>query len=57
MFIGTTLAKLAAVDAVFAEVHEDPDNAPCDGPNMLKLEDLENILITVLKIDEIAKSL
>jgi len=50
-------ALAVGVDAVFAEVHEDPDNAPCDGPNMLKLEDLENILITVLKIDEIAKSL
>ncbi|RJR21612.1 MAG: 3-deoxy-8-phosphooctulonate synthase [Nitrospiraceae bacterium] len=36
-----TLARAAVSagsDAVFMEVHEDPDNAPCDGPNMLPLE-------------------
>jgi 2-dehydro-3-deoxyphosphooctonate aldolase (KDO 8-P synthase) len=29
---------------VFLEVHEDPDRAPCDGPNMLKLADLPRLL-------------
>lgn len=36
-----TLARAAVsagCDAVFMEVHEDPDSAPCDGPNMLQLE-------------------
>jgi len=36
-----TLARAAVsagCDAVFMEVHEDPDRAPCDGPNMLQLE-------------------
>ena len=32
------------VDALFMEVHEDPDNAPSDGPNMVRLDDLESIL-------------
>ncbi len=50
-------ALAVGVDAIFAEVHEDPDNAPCDGPNMLKLEDLEKILETAVKIDNITKEL
>jgi 2-dehydro-3-deoxyphosphooctonate aldolase (KDO 8-P synthase) len=29
---------------LFLEVHEDPDHAPCDGPNMLKLSDLPSLL-------------
>lgn len=48
-------ALAVGVDAIFAEVHEDPDNAPCDGPNMLKLEDLEEILIKAIEIDDIVK--
>ncbi len=48
-------ALSVGVDAIFAEVHEDPDNAPCDGPNMLKLEDLEEILEKAIKIDDIIK--
>lgn len=43
------------IDAVFAEVHPDPDNAPCDGPNMLKLDDLTKVLKTAIKIDDIVK--
>lgn len=50
-------ALAVGVDAIFAEVHEDPDNAPCDGPNMLKLDDLENILKTAVQIDSIVKGL
>ena len=41
------LAKAAiavGVDALFMEVHPDPDNAKCDGPNMVKLSDLEGLL-------------
>ncbi len=41
------LAKAAAavgIDALFMEVHEDPDIAPSDGPNMIPLANLENIL-------------
>jgi 2-dehydro-3-deoxyphosphooctonate aldolase (KDO 8-P synthase) len=41
------LAKLANaidVDGFFFEVHPDPDNALCDGPNMIQLDNFENIL-------------
>jgi 2-dehydro-3-deoxyphosphooctonate aldolase (KDO 8-P synthase) len=40
----------AGADGLFLEVHEDPDHAPCDGPNSLKLADLEKLLRTVVAI-------
>ena len=52
------LAKAAVsigVAALFMEIHQDPDNAPSDGPNMLHLDDLEKLLITLNKLDKIAK--
>jgi 2-dehydro-3-deoxyphosphooctonate aldolase (KDO 8-P synthase) len=44
------------VAAVFTEVHENPDSAPCDGPNMIKLSDMENELKIWKDLDKIAKS-
>lgn len=44
------------VDAVFAEVHPDPDKGMSDGPNMLKLDELESILTNILKIDDLVKN-
>ena len=35
---------------IFLEVHEDPDHAPCDGPNMLKLADLPKLLAEIQAI-------
>ena len=37
-------------DGLFLEVHPNPDNAPCDGPNMINLKDLEKLLRQVKKI-------
>lgn len=37
-------------DGLFLEVHEDPEHAPCDGPNMLKLSDLDTLLREVTAI-------
>jgi len=37
-------------------VHEDPDNAPSDGPNMIHLKDLAGILKTLKELDGIAKA-
>jgi 2-dehydro-3-deoxyphosphooctonate aldolase (KDO 8-P synthase) len=37
------------------ETHEDPDNAPSDGPNMIKLDNLKNILEELIAIDEVVK--
>ena len=43
------------VDALFMEVHEDPDRALRDGPNSLQLEDLEGILKIVKRLDALVK--
>jgi 2-dehydro-3-deoxyphosphooctonate aldolase (KDO 8-P synthase) len=40
----------AGADGLFIEVHENPDRAPSDGPNMLKLADLPGLLRQVLAI-------
>ena len=53
------LAKAAiavGVAGLFVETHQDPDNAPSDGPCMLQLENLEEFLTTIKRFDEIAKS-
>lgn len=44
------------VDGIFAEIHPDPDNAKSDGPNMLKLDSMEDILVSVKKFDSIVKT-
>jgi 2-dehydro-3-deoxyphosphooctonate aldolase (KDO 8-P synthase) len=53
-----TLARAAVavgVAAVFLEVHEDPDRAPSDGPNMLQIEDLAPLLLQLRGIEAAAK--
>ena len=49
-------AVAVGVAGVFMEVHDDPDNAASDGPNNLRLEDLESLLIKLKQFDEIAKN-
>ncbi len=44
------------VGAVFIETHENPDIAPSDGPNMIKLENLPALLETLISFDKLAKS-
>lgn len=48
-------AVAVGVAAVFAEAHDDPDNAPSDGPVMLPLEWLPDLLERLRRIDAIAK--
>ena len=43
------------VAAVFAETHEDPDNAPSDGPNMIPLNQLAGVLEDLVAFDQLAK--
>ena len=50
-------AVAVGVAGVFMETHEDPDNAPSDGPNMVKFKDLPGILETLKALDRIAKNL
>jgi len=57
--LAAPLARAAAavgIDALFTEVHPDPDRALCDGPNSLALADLEPLLRSVLAIDAARRS-
>ena len=56
--LAPTIARAAVavgVAAVFLETHQDPDNAPSDGPNMIRLGDLPSILSELVELDAIAK--
>jgi len=48
-------AVAIGVAGVFAEVHQDPDNAPSDAANMIRLDKLEGILKRLIALDKIAK--
>ena len=48
-------AIAVGVGAIFIETHEDPDNAPSDGPNMVPLNDVKNLLKKLSEIDKIVK--
>jgi len=48
-------AVAVGVAAVFMEVHQDPDHAPSDGPNMVKLKDFPALLAQLVEIDAIVK--
>jgi len=48
-------AVAVGVAGVFMEVHQDPDNAPSDGPNMVKLPDLRGVLETLMALDNVVK--
>jgi len=48
-------AVAAGVAAVFLEVHQDPDHAPSDGPNMVKLKDFPALLEQLVEIDAVVK--
>lgn len=53
------LARAAAavgVDGIFMEVHPEPSSALCDGPNMIKLDDVKKLLTTVKAIDNIVRT-
>ena len=45
-------AVAVGVDAIFMEVHEDPDRALCDGPNSLPLQGLADVLKTLKRIED-----
>ncbi len=49
-------AVAIGVAAVFAETHEDPDSAPSDGPNMIYLADMPQLIRTLMDFDRLAKA-
>ncbi|MEO8240976.1 MAG: 3-deoxy-8-phosphooctulonate synthase [bacterium] len=44
------------IAGVFLETHEDPDRAPSDGPNMVKLHDMKGLIESLMQFDRLAKS-
>jgi 2-dehydro-3-deoxyphosphooctonate aldolase (KDO 8-P synthase) len=54
-YLARAAIATGSVAAVFMECHEDPDSAPSDGPNMIKLDDLSDILKDLVAIDGIVK--
>jgi 2-dehydro-3-deoxyphosphooctonate aldolase (KDO 8-P synthase) len=54
-YLARAAVATGCVSAVFMETHKDPDHAPSDGPNMIKLDNLKNILEELVAIDEIVK--
>ncbi len=55
-YLARAAVATGSVAGVFMETHEDPDNAPSDGPNMVRLDKLKNILEELVTIDGYVKS-
>ncbi len=49
-------AVAVGVAGVFIETHQDPDNAPSDGPNMVPVDKLEDLLKTLMALDAVTKA-
>jgi 2-dehydro-3-deoxyphosphooctonate aldolase (KDO 8-P synthase) len=49
-------AVAVGVAGVFIETHQDPDNAPSDGPNMVPLEDMPKLIAQLMAFDRLAKA-
>ena len=56
-FVGdlSRAATAVGIDGLFWEVHPDPDEALCDGPNSLYLKDVRGMLETMMTIDKLVK--
>ena len=48
-------ATAVGIATIFLETHQDPDNAPSDGPNMVPLNKLENLISQIVEIDNLVK--
>ena len=55
-YLARAAVATGCISAVFVETHEDPDNAPSDGPNMIKLSELKSLLKDLVAIDGIVKT-
>ena len=54
-YLARAAVATGCIAAVFVETHEDPDNAPSDGPNMIPLNQLKQLLEDLVAIDGIVK--
>ena len=49
-------AVAVGIAAIFIETHQDPDNAPSDGPNMVPLNEMDSLVNKLLEIDKLIKN-
>ena len=49
-------AVAVGIAGLFIETHDDPQNAPSDGPNMINISDLEPLLKKLIDLDKVSKS-
>jgi 2-dehydro-3-deoxyphosphooctonate aldolase (KDO 8-P synthase) len=54
-YLARAAVATGCIAGVFMETHENPDAAPSDGPNMVHLDKLKNILEELVAIDEVVK--
>jgi 2-dehydro-3-deoxyphosphooctonate aldolase (KDO 8-P synthase) len=54
-YLARAAVATGCVAGIFMEVHEDPESAPSDGPNMIRLDKLKEILEKLIEIDAIVK--
>ena len=55
--IMATAAAAVGVAGIFIETHQDPDNAPSDGANMVRLDDMANLVKKLREYDKLSKGL
>jgi 2-dehydro-3-deoxyphosphooctonate aldolase (KDO 8-P synthase) len=55
-YLARAAVATGSVAAVFMECHEDPDNAPSDGPNMIPLSQLESIITQLKQIHQLTQN-
>ena len=48
-------AVAVGIAAIFLETHQDPDNAPSDGPNMVPIDKLDELINQIVEIDNLVK--
>ena len=53
--VAVAVAVAVGVAGVFIETHEDPDQAPSDGPNMVPLKEMPALLARLMAFDRLAK--
>ena len=49
-------AVAVGIDALFIETHQDPDNAPSDGPNMVPIDQFQGLLETLVRIEQAVRA-
>jgi 2-dehydro-3-deoxyphosphooctonate aldolase (KDO 8-P synthase) len=54
-YLARAAVATGSLAGVFIECHNDPDRAPSDGPNMIKMEDMESLLTQLIAIDRLVK--